>query len=113
MADIRRCSELLSYLKDEVNTLSGEAFIDGLLALEALYRLLLEEHLLTVIRDPASRQAEVVAAYRAALERSDQPALNWARVNRAIPERWSRAGLSRIKQMARGGHAHGKREVGT
>ena len=44
------------------------------------------------------KQRHIALTYRLALQSSDKT--DWAKVNQAIIERWSKAGLKRIKEWA-------------
>ncbi len=54
--------------------------------------------LIDEIRDKAFRQKDIALTYAMALRSSEKK--DWRKINRAIIERWSRAGLERIKKMA-------------
>lgn len=53
--------------------------------------------LLAEIADPAMKRADVAKTYALVLHRDD---VDWAKVNAAIIERWSRAALKWIKEQA-------------
>lgn len=54
--------------------------------------------LLSEIAKPEFAQQDIAITYALAL-RSSEPT-DWAAVNAAIVERWSRSGLERVKKMA-------------
>ena len=56
------------------------------------------ETLLEAIKDPKVKQADVAGLYRICFNKPD--AVNWEAVNKAIIERWSMSGLTRIKNKA-------------
>ena len=59
-----------------------------------------ERALLAEIEDTRLKQADVALTYAMALVSSEHNAVNWAKVNQAIMDRWSLAGLKRVKEMA-------------
>jgi hypothetical protein len=58
--------------------------------------------LLEEVACPAMKRKDVAMTYALALKSSDKT--DWRKVNRAIIERWSLAGLEWIKKQAWGGH---------
>ena len=54
--------------------------------------------LLREIAMKESKQRHLARTYRLALQSTDKT--DWAKVNRAIIERWSKAGLKKIKELA-------------
>jgi len=57
-----------------------------------------EAMLLREIADKKMHQRDVAKTYALSMRSSEK--VNWARVNLAIIERWSRSGLERVKKMA-------------
>ena len=58
-----------------------------------------EGTILREIADPRMKQADIALTYAFAL-RQEPDNTDWSTVNRAIVERWSMSGLSRIKALA-------------
>ena len=56
-----------------------------------------EQILLEEVNDQRLHQRDVAATYALAMS---TPGVDWKRVNKAIIERWSLAGLQRVKTMA-------------
>lgn len=59
-----------------------------------------EAILLREIADQQMKRSDVAATYRLAMQSSESKSLDWSKVNKAIIERWSMAGLLWIKQQA-------------
>lgn len=60
----------------------------------------------TILREiamPESKQRDIAQTYRLAMESDECRTIDWKVVNTAIIERWSVAGLKRIKEMAHSG----------
>lgn len=66
-----------------------------------------EEYILSEIADKSLRRIDVAKTYALAIrsESATGEGLCWAKINRAIIERWSRSGLEWIKQKAWSGRA--------
>ena len=61
---------------------------------------LCEKTLLDEIAMPQIRRRDVAQTYRLAMQSSECEQIDWAKVNRAIMDRWSRSGLEWIKKQA-------------
>ena len=59
-----------------------------------------ESMLLREIADKRMYQRDIAKTYALAMISSEEPAIDWIKVNRVIIDRWSRSGLERIKNMA-------------
>lgn len=59
-----------------------------------------ENVLLREIATPEAHQRDIAQTYRLAMESSERDRIDWGKVNRAIIDRWSKAGLVRVKEMA-------------
>ena len=59
-----------------------------------------ESVLLNEIADPAMKRADVALTYAMALRSSEAGIVDWAQVNKAIMERWSKSSLTWIKERA-------------
>lgn len=59
-----------------------------------------ENFLLNEIAMPAMKRIDVAKSYRLALESAERDAIDWAKVNHAIIDRWSKSGLNWIKNQA-------------
>ena len=69
-----------------------------------------ENTLIREIRTPGTVQRSVALTYAMALVSSERERVDWSRVNAAISERWSLAGLERIKRLA-WGHVERRRNA--
>ena len=59
-----------------------------------------ETTLLNEIGDPAMKRADVALTYAMALRSSEASNVDWAKVHKAIMERWSKSALTWIKERA-------------
>jgi len=59
-----------------------------------------ESTLLSEIGIKQLHQRDIAQTYALAMASSECDSIDWAKVNRAIIERWSRSGLVRVKEMA-------------
>ena len=59
-----------------------------------------EDMLLREIADKRFKQKDIAQTYALAMISSEEPRIDWLKVNRAIIQRWSKSGLERIKNMA-------------
>ena len=59
-----------------------------------------ESVLLNEIADPAMKRADVALTYAMALRSSEAGIVDWAQVNKAIMERWSKSSLTWTKERA-------------
>lgn len=66
---------------------------------------LCEQALLTEIADKSLKRGDIALTYRLAMASSERDRVDWAKVNRAIIQRWSKAGLTWIKKEAWRDHA--------
>lgn len=71
-----------------------------------------EETILREIADKNAKRLDVAQTYSLALRSSEAPTIDWAKINKAIMDRWSKAGLIWIKQKAWSGKAFETR-IGT
>jgi len=65
----------------------------------------LEEAIMVEIADKAMTQRDVAQTYAILIRHCGPDGANWARINRAIMDRWGRSGLERIKRLAWSGKA--------
>ena len=60
----------------------------------------LEETIMQEIADRAMTQRDVAQTYAIMIRQCGPDGADWARINRAIMDRWSASGLERIKRLA-------------
>ncbi len=60
-----------------------------------------QETILREIATPSLKQLDVAQSYALTMESGEQ--VDWAKINKAIMDRWSKSGLIRIKEMAHRG----------
>ena len=65
----------------------------------------LEEAIMQEIADKAMTQRDVAQTYAILIRQCGPDGANWARINRAIMDRWGSSGLQRIKRLAWNGKA--------
>jgi len=65
----------------------------------------LEAIILREIADRAMSQKDVAQTYAILIRQCGPDGANWARINRAIMDRWGMSGLERIKRLAWSGKA--------
>lgn len=59
-----------------------------------------EKTLLDEIANPEIKRKDVAQTYRLALQSAERDTIDWAKVNQAIIQRWSRSALHWIKEQA-------------
>lgn len=62
-----------------------------------------ESTLLDEIAIPEMKRKNIAQTYALALKSSERNSIDWAKVNKAIMNRWSLSGLKYIKEMAHSG----------